>query len=152
MSAVLENLLIPLPGFALPADFPWRVRFILAVDEQLKRLRATGHYVPSRFFGYFFQGEQAIGVSGSWTVSLDSAAPLGNIPKEILRLTNGQFSIASSARSVLPEFMLVHDRLDGSCWLWKFPYGLRFVEAIEPFDGDDDFGYDDAENHRLLGP
>src|SRR5579862_7304763 len=90
MSAVLENLLIPLPGFSLPTDFPWRVRFILAVDEQLKRLRATGHYVPSRFFGYFFQGDQAIGVSGSWTVSLDSAPPLGSIPKEILRLTNSQ--------------------------------------------------------------
>ena len=152
MSTLLENLLIPLPGFTLPADFPWRVRFISAVDDQLKRLRATGHYLPARFFGYFFQGDQAIGVSGSWTVSLDSAPPLGLIPKEIFRLTNGQYTIASASRSTLPEFMLIHDRCQGACWLWKFSYGLRFVEAVEPVTGDDDLGYDDAENQRLSGP
>ena len=153
MSTLIENLLIPLPGFTLPSDFPWRVRFILAVDEQLKRLRATGHYMPARFFGYFFQGEQAIGVSGSWTVSLDSAPPLGVIPKELMRLTNNQYSITSATRSMLPEFMLIHDRVDGTCWLWRFAYGLRFVEAVEPFEGGgDELGFDDAENRRFFGP
>ena len=62
---MLENLLVPLPGFTLPPDFPWRIKFIAAVDEQLRRLRATGHYVPARFFGYYFQGMSPVGISAS---------------------------------------------------------------------------------------
>ena len=34
-----DNVLIPLPGFQLPNDFPWRVGLVAMVDEQLRRLR-----------------------------------------------------------------------------------------------------------------
>ena len=147
-----DNLLIPLPGFALPADYPWRVRFISAVDDQLRRLRASGHFIPSRFFGYYFQGECPIGVSGSWTVSLEPSPTLSRLTAEIGRLTNGLYSIASASRAMAPDFLLIHDRRDGACWLWKFPFGLRFVEAVEPVEEGEDPGFDGAENHRLLGP
>jgi hypothetical protein len=151
-----ENLLVPLPGFMLPADFPWRVRFIAAVDEQLRRLRATGHYVPARFFGYYFHGATPMGVSGSWTVALDLAAPWRQVNASLERLTCGQFSIASEARGVDPDFMLVHDRFDGACWLWRFGFGLRFVEATEPVAGadrDDGGSYGgELGDRRLLGP
>jgi hypothetical protein len=46
-----DNVLIPLPGFQLPGDFPWKVGFVAMVDDQLRRLRATGHFLPPRFFG-----------------------------------------------------------------------------------------------------
>ena len=68
---ITQNVLIPLPSFALPSDFPWRIGFVSLVDQQLRRLRATGHFVPPRFFGYFFRGATPVGVGGSWTVSLD---------------------------------------------------------------------------------
>jgi hypothetical protein len=148
--ALKENLLIPLPGFSLPADFPWRVRFIAAVDEQLRRLRATGHYVPGRFFGYYFQGDHAIGVSGSWTVTLETTAPLSRLPNDLERVTHGQFSISSTSRTAAPDFLLIHDRRDGACWLWRFAFGLRFVEATEAVE--DGEGFNDAENPHLLGP
>ncbi|MEO7414469.1 MAG: hypothetical protein ABIZ81_14045 [Opitutaceae bacterium] len=145
-----DNVLIPLPTFNLPVDFPWRVRFISAVDEHLRRLRATGHFRPSRFFGYYFRGESPMGVSGNWTVTLDVEPPLVQMKAALDRITKGKFSIASSA-DVDPDFLLVHDRRDGACWLWRFEYGLRFVEAIDAVSNNDR-GTDQAENRKLLGP
>ncbi len=145
-----DNLLIPLPGFELPADFPWRIGFVSLVNEQLRRLRATGYFIPPRFFGYYFQGSMPVGVSGSWTVSLDASQPVSLLPGMLEQLTHGQFSITSTGRSSAPDFMLVHDRLDGACWLWSFAEGLQFVEAVEPTN--EDGGLDEAEQPKLLGP
>jgi hypothetical protein len=143
-----ENVLIPLPGFELPGDFPWRVGFVALVDDQLKRLRATGHFLPPRFFGYYFQARVPVGVGGSWTVSLDGTRPATLLPELVDRVTRGQYSISSADRNARPDFLLVHDRRDGACWLWSFQDGLRFVEAVEPTTG----GWDDAEAPKLLGP
>jgi hypothetical protein len=134
----------------LPDDFPWRVGFVTLVDDQLRRLRATGHFLPPRFFGYFFQGEFPVGVGGSWTVSLDAREPMTALPGMIERITDGQFSIASGRRESVPEYMLVHDRQDGACWLWSFPEALRFIEATEPVTGGE--ASDGLERPRLLGP
>lgn len=144
-----DNVLIPLPGFELPADLPWRVGFVSLVDEQLKRLRATGHFVPPRFFGYYFRGHVPVGVGGSWTVSLDATRPASLIPGLLEKLTHGRYSITSAGPSETPDFLLVHDRRGGACWLWSFEDGLRFVEAVEPTIGGD---WDDAETPKLLGP
>ena len=145
-----DNLLIPLPGFELPADFPWRIGFVTLVNDQLRRLRATGYFMPPRFFGYYFQGHMPVGVSGSWTVSLDATQPVSLLPGMLDQLTHGQYSITSSGRSAAPDFMLIHDRRDGACWLWSFAEGLQFVEAVEPTN--EDGGWDDAEQPKLLGP
>jgi hypothetical protein len=149
-----ENLLIPLPGFLLPGDYPWRVGFVALVNDQLRRLRATGHFLPPRFFGYYFQGNSPVGVGGSWTVSLDAVRPVSLLPKLLERVTHGQFGISSANRHAMPDFLLVHDRRDGACWLWSFADGLRFVEAPEAVtsSGDDDGGWNDAEKPKLLGP
>lgn len=149
---ITENVLIPLPGFQLPGDFPWRVGFVALVDDQLRRLRATGHFLPPRFFGYYFQGHVPVGVGGSWTVSLDATRPATLLPELLSRLTHGLYSITSGGPKQFPEYLLVHDRRDGACWLWSFEDGLRFVESIEPTNGGGDTGFDDAERSRLLGP
>lgn len=144
-----DNVLIPLPGFQLPNDFPWRVGFVALVDDQLKRLRATGHFVPPRFFGYYFQGQVPIGVGGSWTVSLDATQPATLIPTVLDRLTHGQFSIVSRNGKLTPDYLLVHDRRDGACWLWSFLNGLRFIESVEPtteLDGND------VKSRKIFGP
>lgn len=146
-----DNVLIPLPGFALPLDFPWRVGFVGLVNDQLRRLRATGHFVPPRFFGYYFQGKTPVGVSASWTVSLDVTPPATLLPEMVDQLTHGRFSICGRGRDDLPEYMLVHDRRDGACWLWSFVDGLRFVEAVEPIVAGEDGG-SEAEKPKLLGP
>jgi hypothetical protein len=116
-SADMENVLIPLPGFTLPEDFPWQVKFVSLVEGQLRRLHASGRFLPPRF---------------------------------LEDLTLGQYAIGSSAQKMEPDFLLVHDRRDGACWLWRFAYGLRFVMATEPVSGDD--GMNNAENRKLLGP
>lgn len=150
-----ENLLVPLSEFTLPLDFPWRVGFVASVDDQLKRLRATGHYEPARFFGYYFQGSSVIGISGSWTVSLDSKTIWKKVTAGLEKLTCGQFSIQSDSPGVDPDFMLVHDRHNGACWLWRFDFGLRFVGAIEPVVGEQADGgaaEGDVGDRRLLEP
>ena len=145
-----ENMLIPLPTFVLPDDFPWRVGFVALVDDQLRRLRATGHFLPPRFFGYFFQGGLPVGVGGNWTVSLDARPLVKSLPRLLDELTHGQFSIESERRETVPDYLLVHDRHDGACWLWSFAEGMRFIEANEPVLCGE--GLDNAEKPRLLGP
>ncbi|WP_146180129.1 hypothetical protein [Opitutus sp. ER46] len=141
-----DNFLIPLTGFELPPDYPWRVGFVGLVNEQLRRLRATGYFVPSRFFGYYFQGNNPIGVSGNWTVSLEPTQPVALLPEMVGQYTGGKFSISSTGRAIVPDYMLVHDRLDGACWLWSFTEGLQFVEAVEPTN--EDGGWDNAEQSK----
>ncbi len=145
-----DNVLIPLPGFELPTDFPWRVGFVALVNEQLRKLRATGHFLPPRFFGYYFQQQQPVVVGGSWTVSLDATQPASLLSGMIERVTRGKYTINSADRNLTPDYLLVHDRRDGACWLWSFPDGLQFVEAFEPTKGDG--SCDDADEQRLIGP
>ncbi len=148
-----DNVLIPLPGFTLPEDYPWRIRFIAAVDDQLRRLRASGHFIAPRFFGYFFQCGDPVAVSGNWTVTLDPRAPIIELPSRVKDLTRGRYTIAAEDRDHSPDFLLVHDRRDGACWLWRYTYGLRFVEATEAVTGDDGGGATNGpHDHKLLGP
>src|SRR5437016_9911957 len=90
-----DNVLIPLPGLELPGDFPWRIGLVALVDEQLRRLRTTGHFLPPRFFGYYFRNQVPVGVGGSWTVSLDIARPMTLLPELLERVTQGQYSITA---------------------------------------------------------
>ncbi len=145
-----DNTLIPLPGFALPADFPWRVGFVALVNEQLRRLRATGYFLPPRFFGYYFQANTPIAISGSWTVTLEPLHPMSSVPGLLEQVTHGQYGITAT-RDGTPDYLLVQDRRDGACWLWSFEDGVRFVEALEPVLAPDD-GWNGAEKPRLLGP
>ncbi|MEO6244123.1 MAG: hypothetical protein ABIQ12_01700 [Opitutaceae bacterium] len=145
---MIENVLIPLPGFTLPCDFPTRIGFVGLVEQQLAKLRATGRFVPARFFGYYFQGRVPMGVSGSWTVSLENVRPVSLLPEMLERVTGGKYRIVSRRASSPPDFLLVHDRRDGACWLWTFQEGLRFVESSEPMLG----GRDGAETPKLSGP
>ena len=83
-------------------------------------------------------------------VGTTTPALLSLLPRLLDELTNGQFSIASLRRETVPDYLLVHDRRDGTCWLWSFADGMRFIEASEPvLDGN---GFDAAEKPRLLGP
>lgn len=145
-----DNVLIPLPGFELPTDYPWRVGFVGLVNDQLRRLRATGHFLPPRFFGYYFQEQLPVAVGGSWTVSLDATQPASLLPRMVERVTRGEYTITSMHRDIAPDFLLVHDRRDGACWLWSFTDGLRFVEADEPTKGDD--WCDETDQRKMLGP
>ena len=153
-----ENLLIPLPGFTLPTDFPSRVGFTAAVDEHLERMRTTGRYEPGQFFGYYFHGSAPVGLSGSWTVALEESAEWHELHAALERLTSGQFGIMSAEREAEPDFLLVHDRWDGACWLWKYSFGMRFVSATEAMvkSGDGGGGDDDAQgggwDRKLSGP
>jgi len=151
IAAMSDNVLIPLSGFNLPGDFPWRVGFIALVDEQLRRLRATGHFAPPRFFGYYFRGDLPVAVGGSWTVSLDAVAPVTQLPEAIEKFTTGLYGIVSGSRTALPDYLLVQDTRDGACWLWSFADGLKFIEAVEPVL-ECTSGFDDAEKPKLLGP
>ncbi|GAB1489835.1 hypothetical protein MASR2M8_22900 [Opitutaceae bacterium] len=126
------NVLVPLPGFVLPPDLPWRIRFIEQVENHLRTMQAKGHFRPPRFFGYYFRNNDPVAVSGNWTVMLEADPLLAPVPRELDRLTCGQFTITAPAGED-PEYMLIHDRHDGACWLWGFAYGFRFVTATSPF-------------------
>jgi hypothetical protein len=147
-----DNLLIALPGLELPDDFPWRVKFVAAVEEQLRLLGSSGRFLPSRFFGYYFRGGQPVAVCGRWTVTLDALPALTRLPGAVEKLSEGVCSIATSSRRADPDFILVHDRHEGACWLWRFCFGLKFVEATDAVEGRGGWHFDDAENRNLLGP
>ncbi len=153
---MMDNLLIELPELRLPRDLAKRVKFVEAVEEHARRLGITGCYNPTRFIGYYFAGAFPIVVSGHWTVTLDEVPLLRSVREMIERITDHRFSIGSLSEDTHPEFMLVHDRFDGGCWLWEYAHGRRFLEARQPvmsgnFDGEDPTG-DDKGGRKLLGP
>lgn len=151
-----DNILIELPEIRLPRDLAWRVKFIDAVEEHVRQLGVAGHFKAPRFFGYYFAGRNPVVLARRWKVTLDAAPLLSRLRQMLDRMTDHQFSIVAETEDTEPEYLLVHDRFDGACWLWGFAQGRRFVEAHEPMtaadhpDGAADAG--DATNQRLLGP
>lgn len=157
---MMDNLLIDLPEIRLPVDMAWRVKFVDAVERHAERLGIAGKFHAPRFFGYYFTGTHPVVMAGHWTVMLDEVPLMRRLRQAIGRVTENRFSISSRAEGTEPEFMLVHDRHDGSCWLWDFLHGRRFLEASEPVSGWDDADVasdpafeDGGENGpKLLGP
>lgn len=156
-----DNTLIDLPEIRLPRDMAWRIKFVEAVEQHARRLGITGHFEAPRFFGYYFTGTHPVIVAGHWTVMLDEVPLMRRLRQTIDQLTDHRFSIASQTEGSEPEFMLVHDRHDGSCWLWDYLHGRRFLESSDPVatwgrgaSADEDL-LDDSPGDsgpKLLGP
>jgi len=127
-----DQLLIDLPEIRLPRDLAWRVKFIEAVEAHVKKLGVAGHFQPPRFFGYYFVGRHPVVLARNWKVTLETAPLLQKLRGVLERLTENQFSIGTESDATAPDYLLVHDRHDGACWLWGFEQGRRFVEACEP--------------------
>lgn len=129
-----ENLLIPLPGFSLPFDLPWRTNFISLVDDQLRGWGVVGRFLPPRFFGYYIQNNVPTCVAGRWIVSLDLKKVEHLSLNELQKVTRGFYSIITNTDQD-PDFMLIHDRATSFCWLWSFTYSLRFIQSPDPVLG-----------------
>ncbi len=124
------NLLIPLPGFTLPPDFASRVGFVAAVEEHREQ-QSEAPYEQARFYGYYFENGVPVGVSGGWTVALELTEGWAELEEAIERLTEGRFSVNAGRGGTAPDYMLVHDRWSGACWLRSFGFGRQFVAATE---------------------
>jgi len=127
-----DNIIIDLPEIRLPRDLAWRVKFIEAVEEHVRHLGVSGHFEPPRFFGYYFVGRNPVVLARHWKVTLDATSLLWRLRQILERITEKRFSIVSESEETPPEYLLVHDRHDGACWLWGYAQGKRFVEAFEP--------------------
>jgi len=130
-----DNIIIDLPEIRLPRDLAWRIKFIEAVEEHVRHLGVAGHFQAPRFFGYYFAGRHPVVLARHWKVTLDSAPLLFRLRQILERMTDHQFSIGAEREDSVPDYLLVHDRFDGACWLWGFEQGRRFVEAHEPVGG-----------------
>ena len=149
------NTLIALNEFKLPSDFSWRVKFMDAVDEHLRRLGVKGHMAPPRFFGYFFEAGEPVVMTGRWTVRLNSGPLFTRLELAVDRLTAGEYPINSPHEGEEPEFLLVHDRFDCRCWLWRFSYARRFLESTDPVmlvPEDNNAEHSGGQDQKLLGP
>ena len=88
-------------------------------------------------------------------ITLGVVALLRDLRTLIDRITEGRFSIASRSELATPLFILGHDTYDGSCWLWEYGCGRRFLEAKEPQAFRWSGGLDalpGEDGPRLLGP
>ena len=150
-----DNTIIDLPEIRLPRDLAWRVKFIEAVEEHVRHLGVAGHFQPPRFFGYYFVGRHPVVLARHWKVTLDATSLLWRLRQILERITESKYSIVAPAEDTTPDFLLVHDRHDGACWLWGFAQGRRFVEAYEPvaFSGKgEDETVEGDSGRKLLGP
>ncbi len=154
-TSMTDNMIIDIPELRLPRDMAWRVKFIEAVEEHARRLGISGRFRVPRCFGYYFTGSRAVVVAGLWTVVVDDAELLRRLRLTVERITDRRFNIASVSEGGEPEFMLVNDSHDGSCWLWDYTHGRNFLEASEPVakPGNEDDMFDDGSDRgpRLLG-
>jgi hypothetical protein len=151
--SMTDQLLIDLPEIRLPRDLAWRVKFIEAVEDHVKQLGVRGHFEPPRFFGYYFAGRNPVVLARHWKVTLDSAPLLSRLRQILDRMTDHRFNISSDSEETPPDYLLVHDRYDGACWLWGFEQGKRFVEAHIPVAGLNPDEDDEAGGGpKLLGP
>lgn len=151
-----DNMIIDIPELRLPRDMAWRVKFVAAVEHHARRLGITGRFKVPRFLGYYFTGSRAVVVAGMWTVLVDDAVLLRGLRRAVEEITGHRFSIASAREGGEPEFMLVNDSCDGSCWLWDYAHGRRFLETEEPAtdEPDEEDLLDDSpgDGPKLLGP
>jgi len=152
-----DQKLIDLPEIRLPRDLAWRVKFIQAVEEHMRHLGVEGRFQAPRFFGYYFCGPHPVVLARHWKVTLDAAPLLCRLRHILDGITQEKFSIVAKSDETTPDYLLVHDRHDGACWLWGFSEGRRFVEAHEPImnervedneavEGEEDSG------RKLMGP
>ena len=83
------------------------------------------------------------------------AALLRRLRVTVEQITDHRFNIACREEGAEPEFMLVNDSHDGSCWLWDYTHGRRFLEASEPVEArersDDIFDEGNDRGPKLLG-
>jgi hypothetical protein len=116
-----------------------------------------GYFQPPRFFGYYFCGRHPVVLARHWKVTLDAAPLLWRLRHILEGLTDDKFSIVAESEETVPDYLLVHDRHDGACWLWGFAEGRRFVEAHEPVTGpvqghDETVEGEEDSGRKLLGP
>jgi hypothetical protein len=123
----------------LPPDFADRVGFVAAIEEHREQQPEMPYEQP-RFFGYYFENGAPVGVSGAWTVALEQTEGWTELAEAIERLTEGRFSVNAERGGTAPDYLLVHDRWSGACWLWSFGYGRQFVTATEAILGADSNG------------
>ena len=73
-------------------------------------------------------------VLARWMIPFDKNkdGALTRMELAVDRITGGEYRINSSREGSEPDFLLVHDRFDCACWLWRFSFGRRFIEASEP--------------------
>jgi hypothetical protein len=150
-----DPLIIDLPEVRLPRDMARRIRFHEAVERHARRLGLPGRFALPRFFGYYFIEKRPMAVAGLWTVLVSEVPLMMMLRESVDRATDGRCSITSPAAGRDPEFILVHDRYDCSCWLWSFRAARRFLSAtgaVRKTDPDavDENGDGDGDP-RLLG-
>ena len=149
-----DPIIIDLPEIRLPRDLAWRIKFIDAVEEHVRHLGVAGHFQPPRFFGYYFVGRNPVVLARHWKVTLDATPLLWRLRQILERVTDHRFSIVTETEDSRPDFLLVHDRHNGACWLWGFAQGRRFVEAYEPValgnPGEDETVEGEGERGRKL--
>ena len=133
-----DHIIIDLPEIRLPRDMAWRVKFIEAVEEHVRKLGVAGHFEAPRFFGYYFAGRHPVVLARNWKVTLDSVPLLQKLRQVLERITENQFSITAESDDGVPDYMLVHDRHDGACCgrhLGRRRGGRRARAASREHDG-----------------
>lgn len=127
-----DQTLIHLPEIRLPRDFAGRLKFVEAVENHVRLLGIIGRFEPPRFVGYYFSGRHPVVLARHWKITLGSAPLLWRLHEMLDRMTGHKFNLVTDSDESVPDYLVVHDRYDGVCWLWEFEPGRRFVEAQVP--------------------
>jgi hypothetical protein len=134
--SMMDHSLIELPNFRLPRDLAWRVKLIEAIEDHLRVHGSRERFDPPRFYGYYFCRRHPVVLARHWKVTLEPVPLFSHLRVFVERLTEKKFNFVAEVEGTEPEYLLVHDRFDESCWLWEFEQGRRFVGAHLPVTGE----------------
>ncbi|HKB89938.1 MAG TPA: hypothetical protein VKC60_05410 [Opitutaceae bacterium] len=125
---------VSLPDFILPKDYAWQTGLIAAIEQYLYESNRPMRYNPPRFIGYYFLHGQPIALCRNIRAALPPEGVVLLLAQQVHDATKGLFSLTGEPREegADPLYLLVHDNWDGSCSLWPFAAGRRFVTALRP--------------------
>lgn len=127
-----DNVIVPLHGmFSFPRGFVSDIGLVQRINWDLFQNGFKPKFVLPRFVGFYVQDDVPIGVAGLMVVKLSSRDLCKLRLDELDHWTKGQQSIIGDSKTI-PGFVLILDSYDGSCHLWSFPEGIRFLQSTEP--------------------
>lgn len=118
-----------LPGMILPRTLAFDIGLMEAMEDHVERTRKriVRFFRAPRFIGIYFNHTQPVAICQFCRANLPLRPEVRFLWMKVDSFARRERCIVAEKGSLEPPFIVVHDSLDGSCWLYPFEQGRRFL-------------------------